>query len=77
MSNGTSLCSERPRKFMPNYKHALLIFSTGRFNMQKYFAILLSFLLAFVWYQSVSAQEDETTVLWYKFDVRLTEIMVK
>lgn len=38
-------------------------------RMQKYPAILLSFVLMFAWYQSVSAQEDETTILWYKFDV--------
>lgn len=37
--------------------------------MQNYFTILLSFVLIFAWYQSVSAQEDETTILWYKFDV--------
>ncbi|MBC8236362.1 LamG domain-containing protein [bacterium] len=37
--------------------------------MQKYFAILLSFALMFAWYQSIDAKEDETTILWYKFDV--------
>lgn len=35
--------------------------------MRTYLAILLSCVLVFGWYQSVSAQ-DETTVLWYKFD---------
>jgi hypothetical protein len=38
-------------------------------NMQKYFVILLSLALMFVWYQSIDAKEDETTILWYKFDV--------
>lgn len=39
--------------------------------MQKHFAVLLSFVLMFVWYQSVSAQQDEATILWYKFDTKL------
>ncbi len=37
--------------------------------MRKYFAISLGFLLMFVWCQEIFAQEGETTILWYKFDV--------
>ncbi|MFC1715678.1 LamG domain-containing protein [Candidatus Poribacteria bacterium] len=38
--------------------------------MRNCLTTLLSFMLVFVWYQAVSAQ-DEATVLWYKFDEEL------
>ncbi|MBM3212768.1 LamG domain-containing protein [Candidatus Poribacteria bacterium] len=36
--------------------------------MQKSFLFLLSFILVFSCFQSISAQVDKTTILWYKFD---------
>ncbi len=37
-------------------------------KMQRYYSLLIGFIFIFLCYQAVSAQVDDTTILWYKFD---------